>query len=137
MKRNGSRKKGNFKEMGMKKHLGLKVAGSRVRWVGHPQRMWEERLTKRAWKTKEGGKRRRGRSELKRKTVSRNIYKSLTLVKDQCRLDIRKYSFSQRTTKLMEQIIYILCNCQRQFLVSRFFVYHLGLGLVKSRPWPC
>ena len=33
------------------------------------------------------------------------------LVKDQSRLDIRKYSFSQRkTNEQMEQIIYRLCN---------------------------
>ena len=42
----------------------------------------------------------------------------VTLVKDQCRFHIRKYSFSQRTIKEwnilsteMEQIIYRLCNC--------------------------
>ena len=34
----------------------------------------------------------------------------VTSVKHQCRLDIRKYSFSQDNQR-MEQMIYILCNC--------------------------
>ena len=43
----------------MKKHLKMKVAGSRMRWAGHVQRMGEDRLSKRAWNTEEGGRRRR------------------------------------------------------------------------------
>ena len=50
-------------EIGMKKHLKMKVAGSRMRWAGHVQRMGEDRLSKRAWKAEEGG-RRRGRPKL-------------------------------------------------------------------------
>ena len=41
------------KEIGMKKHLKIKVVGSRTRWAGHVQRMGEDRLSKRAWKTEE------------------------------------------------------------------------------------
>ena len=44
-------------EIGMKKHLKVKVAGSRMRWAGHVQRMDEERLSKRVWKAEEGGRR--------------------------------------------------------------------------------
>ena len=40
-------------EIGMKKHLKMKVAGSRMRWAGHVQRMSEDRLSKRAWKAEE------------------------------------------------------------------------------------
>ena len=35
-------------EIGMKKQLKMKVAGSRMRWAGHVQRMGEDRLSKRA-----------------------------------------------------------------------------------------
>ena len=44
-------------EIGMKKHLKMKVVGSRMRWAGHVQRMGEDRLSKRAWKAEEGGRR--------------------------------------------------------------------------------
>ena len=49
------------KEIGMKKHLKIKVVGSRMRWAGHVQRMGEDRLSKRAWKAEEGDRRRSGR----------------------------------------------------------------------------
>ena len=52
-------------EIVMKKHLKMKVAGSRMRWTGHVQRMGEDRLSKRAWKAEEGGRRRRGRPKLR------------------------------------------------------------------------
>ena len=42
-----------------------------------------------------------------RKTVE--LEDEVTLVKDHCRLDIRKYSFSE-DNKLMEHIIYRLCK---------------------------
>ena len=45
-------------ETGMKKHPRMKVVGSRLGWTGHIQRMNEGRLTKRAWKTEESGRRR-------------------------------------------------------------------------------
>ena len=48
----------------MKKHLMMKVAGSTTRWAGHMQRMGEHRLSKRAWKAEEGG-RRSGRPKLR------------------------------------------------------------------------
>ena len=48
----------------MKKHLKTKVAGSRMRWAGHVQRMGEDRLSKREWKAEEGGRRKRGRPKL-------------------------------------------------------------------------
>ena len=51
-------------EIGMKKHLKIKVAGSRMRWAGHVQRMGEDRLSKTAWKAEEGGRRRKGRPKL-------------------------------------------------------------------------
>ena len=51
-------------EIGMKKHIKMKVVGSIMRWAGHVQRMGEERLLKRAWKAEEGGERRRGRPKL-------------------------------------------------------------------------
>ena len=41
-------------EIGMKKHLKMKVVGSRMIWAGHVQRMGEDRLSKRAWKAEEG-----------------------------------------------------------------------------------
>ena len=50
-------------EIGMKRHLTIKVAGSRLRWAGHIQRMSEEILTKIAWKTEEDG--RKGRLKLR------------------------------------------------------------------------
>ena len=37
----------------------MKVAEKRMRWAGHVQRMGEDRLSKIAWKTEEGGRRRR------------------------------------------------------------------------------
>ena len=54
--------------------------------------------------------------------IHRNIFFSLRkdsrtrghevkLVKDQCRLEIRKYSFSQRTINELNKIVYGLCNC--------------------------
>ena len=46
-------------EIGMKKHLKMKVAGSRMRWAGHVQSMGEDRLSKRPWEAEEGGRRRR------------------------------------------------------------------------------
>ena len=62
-------------EIGMKKHLNMKVAGSRMRWAGHVQRMSKDRLSKRAWKAEEGGRRRRrGRSKLRWKdSVKRDV----------------------------------------------------------------
>ena len=45
-------------EIGMKTHLKMKVAGSRMRWAGHVQNMGEDRQSKRAWKAEEGGRRR-------------------------------------------------------------------------------
>ena len=54
-------------EIGMKIHLKMKVAGSRMRWERYVQRMGEDRLSKRAWKAEEGGRRRRGRPKLRRK----------------------------------------------------------------------
>ena len=51
-------------EIGIKKHLKMKVVGSRMRWAGHVQRMDEDRLSKRAWKAEEGD-RRRGRPKLR------------------------------------------------------------------------
>ena len=50
-------------EIGMKKHLKMKVAGSKMRWAGHVQRMGEDRLSKRSWKAEEGGG--RGRPKLR------------------------------------------------------------------------
>ena len=47
----------------MEKHLKMKVAGRRMRWAGHVQRLGEDRLSKRALKAEEGG-RRRGRPKL-------------------------------------------------------------------------
>ena len=52
-------------EIRMKKHPRVKVVGRRLRWTGHIQRMSVERLTKRARKTEEGGRRRRGRPTLR------------------------------------------------------------------------
>ena len=52
-------------EIGMKKHLKMKVPGSRMRWAGHVQIMGEDRLSKRAWKAEEGGRRRRGKTKLR------------------------------------------------------------------------
>lgn len=49
----------------MKTHMRSKVAGSRLPRPGHLQRMCEERLTHRAWKTEEGVKRRRGKLTLR------------------------------------------------------------------------
>ena len=52
-------------EIGVKKHLNMKVAGSRMRWTGHVRRMGEDRLSKKAWKGDEGGRRRRRRPKLR------------------------------------------------------------------------
>ena len=41
-------------EIGLKNHLKMKVAESRMRRAGHVQRMGEDRLSKRAWKSEEG-----------------------------------------------------------------------------------
>ena len=43
-------------EIGIK-HLKMKVAGSRMRWAEHVQRMSEDRLSKRTRKAEEGGRR--------------------------------------------------------------------------------
>ena len=58
-------------EIGMKKHLKMKVAGSRMIWAGHVQRMGEDRLSKTAWKAE-------GEEEdqsCDRKTVSNGVLK--------------------------------------------------------------
>ena len=66
-------------EIDMKKHLKMKVAGSRMRWAGHVQRMSEDRLSKRAWKAEEGGRRRRRRPKLRWKDcVKRDIERAGT-----------------------------------------------------------
>ena len=41
-------------EIGIKRHPRMKVAGSRLRWTGHVQRMSEERLTKRTGRSRKG-----------------------------------------------------------------------------------
>ena len=65
-------------EIGMKKHLKMKVTGSRMRWAGHMQRMGEDRLSKGAWKA-EGGGRRRGRPKLRWKDcVKRDLKRAGT-----------------------------------------------------------
>ena len=52
----------------------MKVVGNRQRLAGHVQRMSEERLTKRAWLTEEGGRRRRRRPTLRwRDGVKRDL----------------------------------------------------------------
>ena len=57
----------------------MKVAGIRVRWAGHVQRMSEDRLSKRALKAKEGGRRRRGRPKLRWKDcVKRDLERAGT-----------------------------------------------------------
>ena len=48
-----------------RRHLRMKVVEIRLRWAGHTQGMNEERLTKRAWKTEQGGRRRTGRPKLR------------------------------------------------------------------------
>ena len=66
-------------EIGMKKHLKMKVAGSRMIWAGHMQRMGEDRLSKRTWKAEEGGRRRRGRPKLRWKDcVKRDLERTGT-----------------------------------------------------------
>ena len=45
-------------KIGMKKTPKMKVVGSRMRWAGHVQRRSKDRLSKRAWKAEEGGRRR-------------------------------------------------------------------------------
>ena len=52
-------------EIGMKNHPKMNVARSRMRCAEHVQRMAEDRLSKRAWKAEEGGRRRRGRPKLR------------------------------------------------------------------------
>ena len=57
----------------------MKVAGSRMRWVGHLQRMGEDRLSKRACTTEKGGKRKRGRLQLRWKDcVKRDLERAGT-----------------------------------------------------------
>ena len=57
----------------------MKVAGSRMKWSGHVQRMGEDRLSKRAWKAEEGGRRRRGRPKLRWKDcVKRDLERAGT-----------------------------------------------------------
>ena len=69
------KKKELRKEIGMKKHIKMKVAGSRMRWAGHVQRMDEDR----AWKAEEGGRRRRGRQKLRWKDyVKRDLERAGT-----------------------------------------------------------
>ena len=64
-------------DIGMKKHQKMKVAGSRMRWAGHVQRMGEDRLSKRAWKAEECG--RRGRAKLRWKDyVKRDLERAGT-----------------------------------------------------------
>ena len=59
-----------------KKHLKMKVVGSRMRWAGHVQRMGEDRLSKRGWKAEEGGRRRKEEDEsCDGKTMSNEILK--------------------------------------------------------------
>ena len=66
-------------EIGMKKHLKMKVARCRMRWAGHMQRMGEDRLSKRAWKAEEGGRRRRGRPKVRWKDcVKRDLERAGT-----------------------------------------------------------
>ena len=63
----------------MKNHPKMNVAGSRMRWAGHVQRMCEDRLSKRAWKAEEGGRRRRGRPKLRWKDcVKRDLERAAT-----------------------------------------------------------
>ena len=62
-----------------KKHLKMKVAGIRMRWAGHVQRMSEDRLSKRALKAEEDGRRRRGRPKLRWKdSVKRDLERAGT-----------------------------------------------------------
>ena len=57
----------------------MKVAGRRMRWAGHVQRMGEDRLSKRTWKVEEGGRSRRGRPKLQWKDcVKRDLERAGT-----------------------------------------------------------
>ena len=64
------------KEIGMKKHLTMKVVESRLRWTGDEQRMSGKRVAKRAWKTEESVRRRQtdikieGQRDLERAEVN-------------------------------------------------------------------
>ena len=49
-------------DINMKKHINMKVAGSRMRWAGRVQRMGEDRLSKKSMES------RRGWQKKKRKT---------------------------------------------------------------------
>lgn len=53
------------------KNLRMQVAGSTLRWPGHTQRKSEDRLTERARKTGEGGRKRKGGPKLTRKEISK------------------------------------------------------------------
>ena len=57
----------------------MKVVRSRMRWAGHVLRMGEDRLSKRAWKAEEGGRRRTGRPKLRWKDcVKRDLERAGT-----------------------------------------------------------
>ena len=57
----------------------MKVAGSRLRWAGHVQRMSEDRLSKRARIAEEDVRRRRGRPKLRWKdSVKRDLERAGT-----------------------------------------------------------
>ena len=58
-------------ENGIKKHLRMKVVGNRLRKAGHIQRMSEDILIKRTWKTEEGGTRRRRKPNLRRRNSAK------------------------------------------------------------------
>ena len=76
VKQEDRRKMKEFREeVGMKKHLKMKVVGSSMRWAAHVQRMSEDRLSKRAWKAEEGGRRRRGRPKLRWKDCVKETLK--------------------------------------------------------------
>ena len=77
-----------------------------MRWAGHVQRMGEDRLSKRAGKAEEGGRRRKGRPKLRWKDcVKRNLeragtndleWKTIAADKGRCRALTRKV---EETTK--------------------------------------
>ena len=57
---------GTLKEdIGITKHPRMKIVWRRLRWAGHIQRTSEKRLTMKALKTEEGGRRRRGKPKYK------------------------------------------------------------------------
>ena len=62
-------------EIGMKKHLQMKVAGSRMRWAGHVQRMCEDRLSKENGKQKKVAEEEEEDQSCDGKTVSNEILK--------------------------------------------------------------